>query len=248
MVYHVSRGRVRIIFIIYSALLLIFIQNSALGGEADPERQTNQPIAKWQLKFSVGPNFTIRQFEGFKFFLQRSVSTRGAIRFGIGLDGNYYSYDIDRFNIYPEEHFYRENNRDRKVTIVTTTINYIRYLSGRGSITPFWGIGPVFDFSKDNWNDVSRNPENPPNRNSYNSDTKIFKVGITTIIGAEWRLNNTLNLQIESGLRYLYERMRRDNTSESVSASSTRVTHDSRSSDSIKIISDSVRIGLSLVF
>lgn len=248
MVYYVCGRRVRLIFILYSALLLIFIQNSALGGEADLERQTNQPIAKWQLKFSVGPNFTLRQFEGFKIFLQRSISSKGAVRFGIGLRGYYYSSDTDRFNVYPEEHFYRENNWDRKETIVTTTINYIRYLNGRGSITPFWGMGPVLDFSKYGWKDILRYPENEPIGNSYDSDTKILKVGLTTILGADWRLNKALNIHIEYGLGFHYDYRKYYQTSQNTLTPPIWEYKRNSTKKSYRIIANSVRIGLSLAF
>jgi len=230
---------------------MVIIAAQSAWCQASPQQSRIDDSQKnWQLKFAVGADFIPRQFDGFKFYLQRRISANKAFRFGIGIRG--YTQDAksnDRV-IDPVEIRYRELERDTDLRMIDLDLNYIGYFNSKTAIRPYIGIGPFLNYSLTNLKqlDSGYGDGNSPIRSSGIVDRTVLATGLTTITGAEWRLSRLLVLQVEYSLKFYYERYRRKGTYHNPFNSPERNSEYSNDLDYYRIGAGYIRTGVSIVF
>jgi hypothetical protein len=217
--------------------------------QASPQQSNHDnPQKKWQLKFSVGANFIPRQFDGFKFYLQRGISGNEAVRFGIGIRDYTQSTDRNDRIIISTEEFNRDIDRDIGMRMIALDLNYIAYISSQTDIRPYIGAGPFLDYTLNDHKQFDSGYGDSSLELSDIYKRRVLETGLSAIMGAEWRLSRLLVLQVEYSLRFYYERYRRDITHRNPFPSPEYNFESSDELDSYRVSAGYIRTGVSIMF
>lgn len=244
----IRANRGRIPGILYLVIPVVFLSLQSVWAQDRPAQTNSRSSPKnWQLKFSVGPNLMLNQFDGFKIYLQRGLAGGKALRVGAGLQ----NYDEDRKYEYqytnPLNDYLGRTKRDLNQSMVSMAFDFLRYLKNPTSIMPYLGIGPFIDYSFRKIDQLSRIDE-PPDVTIYEERVKILDAGIRTILGAEWHLKGPLFLHAEYNLRFLYEKNTITYTLKNPGNNPEYVGIISASDNGYRIEPDNIKAGLSIAF
>jgi hypothetical protein len=228
--------------------MVIIAAHSAWCQAFPQQSKLDNPQKKWQLKFSVGADFIPRQFDGFKFYLQRKITDSGALRFGVGLlDYNQNNKRKYRVTDQTGDHN-REVDMGADLQMIDLDFSYIGYFKSRTAIKPYFGVGPFLDYSL---NDIDRSDSGYDTLSqsiTYTSNRKILDAGLIAIMGAEWHLGDLLVLQVEYSLRFYYESFRTERSLNDPRTSPEFTREDTRDFDYYRIHAGNIKTGFSVTF
>ena len=236
--------------ILQPMIMIMLLYTLIIAGETAwcQASQKDIPIENWQLKFAVGSNFIPSRFDGFKIYLQRNLSRRSAVRFGAGLVG--YNLDSERRNMIEDEPFDFEGKTDydRDILYTAFDLSYIRYIKSQTALRSYFGIGPFFESTFFGIDQTYREFGQNPGSSLTDQDYEIFDTGLSTIMGAEWRLNHVLILQVEYGLRFHYIRTRTTYSNRAPMDLPVFIYENTRYYDYYRMDAGSIKTGVSVLF
>lgn len=230
----------------------------------------------WALQFRVAPNFTLTSFQGGIISAMYQLTKRRALRLGVSgsarsddQDGTETSSEETDRLAQPEQNTLAERDEtvDGRLEAYSLGVEtqLIRYLPNDTAIKPYWGYGPMMNYSYSE-SRTSRESENPREVNERNDTSRSATIqrqerttwawGAQGIFGVEWLMHPQISLLAEYGLRAAYVVLR---TEQTVSTSQedrlnaerfirlTQQTNTSRT-DGWRISGEAVRFGVSVYF
>jgi len=232
-------------------LIIMFCGNQVIFSQSSSEEKKNSlEQGSWSLQFQISSNFTLRSFQGTNFSVKRHLSSKSAIRFGIGLlavtnDREEESDENNSFNLA------RKTEIEDNQTQINISSYYIYYPNPHKNINVYFGGGPILGYSDydetRNGTDVIQDTINVQNR--YKNEVKGYSIGILGLIGVEWFVNKDISFHAEYGSSFFYEKSKLETTSTRISTSNnddTKVvtTEDKR----FMFRSNGVKFGISVYF
>ena len=217
----------------FLTVLLFFCVFPALVASAQPG---GGPHAlhddSWALQFSIGPDFTVRSFEGSTLSVKRHTSAEHAWQVGLSLDGNFLHSTMQEADSVGEE----SNSTDLRVQLTARYLTYPLLEAGRQreSIQLFAGAGPLVSYDRDVHS--TQDFDHKRRRTS-------FDVGASGVLGAEWFLKERLSLSAAYESSLAYSRTHIRDTREDDPEGSVK-----RTSSGVRLNAGGVLFGLSVYF
>lgn len=230
----------------------------------------------WALQFRVAPNFTLTSFQGGIISAQYQLTKRHALRLGLSgnvrfddEDGTERSREETDILAQPERNTFAEQNEtvDRRLEGYSLGLEtqLIRYLPNDTAIKPYWGYGPMVNYSYSE-SRTSRESENPREVNERNEtslsttlqrqERRTWAWGAQGVFGVEWFMHSQISLLAEYRLRAEYVVFRTERTSSTSQEDRrnderfVRLTQrtDTLRTNGWRIAGEAVRFGVSVYF
>lgn len=201
----------------------------------------------YALQFAVSDNFNLSSFDGATISLKKQFSEKGAIRLGLSMNFDTEDKDVDIVGYYNGESSIYTRTDKSSISYISVNSFYIFQFPKQNNLTLYYGIGPKFDYSKQN----SKNNYDYEN-NDYierETDLKSFGYGLSSIFGVEWNFYKNFALNAEYGLNMTYSTEKYTYTNKKIYDSET-VETDKNITDgkSFRISNKPVKLGLAVYF
>ena len=208
--------------------------------------------ASWSLQFQVGEDFTLHSFQGGLISCKRQFTERSALRLGLGITGKLHDSSKDQIISSTATTTTEKVGADRDDQGIEINAQYVYYILPDRRIKPYYGLGPVFGFSraKDETYAISQSERGDsllqPREWEHEVLRKTWCLGLSGLLGAEWFFTDRISLTAEYGAVLEYERQ----TQQSSYSSTTNDTSTEMESTvkEFKFGPSSVKLGLSVYF
>ena len=189
----------------------------------------------WALSFGIGPNFTLKTFDGTTVSWKRFISDNSAIRVGVSVNARDMDMEVEAVDKTTEQ------THTNTYWDVTLQGHYVRYPVSSSNTRFFWGIGPVVSIH----NEEERYliiVDQDKTTHDRSRDVKQRDVGLSAVLGVEWFPIQDFSLHAEYGqtLSYSWSEGVSDDKDWSFQSTSTR--------EEIQWSPTQVRFGLSVYF
>jgi opacity protein-like surface antigen len=230
--------------------ILIFVNNSLIYSQSDQDSTKNSlKKGSWSLQFQISQNFTLRNFQGSNLSAKKHLSSKSAIRFGIGLSGTMTDREKDLKR--DDTNYLSDETIEDKSTQISLNSYYIYYPHPGKKINLYYGGGPVIAYSKlKSEFDSKEIFQDTLSRDIHDeNDRKSWSIGILALIGVEWFLNQQISIHAEYGSSLSYIRTETEGTRVTITSENEE---DYRSTNTVQkrfsFRSDSVKFGISVYF
>jgi len=220
-------------YTVYTAMFQILMYLSVYSQNFDSSCNSLQKH-KWAVQFAVNGDFSIGAIDGLMFSLKRHLSSKSALRFGIGFSGNAgHSDDIDNgFSTTEKGNF--EN--------INLVCSYLYYFNPKGILNIYFGAGPRLSYQHSY-------RESPDYEFLYLTDyskSNTWSAGVQATFGAECFPLKYLSFFAEYTA---YGEFQRSTFSgNEYNESSNQVINKSGSTTGWRIEANTARLGISLYF
>ncbi len=222
-----------------AVLFLFHLSLNAQGNDSTNSERNSLQKKSWAVQFAVGNDFQITSFQGLTFSLKYHLSTRSALRFGVGFSGELNDRTVEHSEYgEPTKSIPLEiNNQD-----VHAVFSFLFYPKPEALIKIYFGIGPRFAYS--------HSLHEYPNSTSCGDyvDTYEFSswaAGLEGTFGAEWFPAKILSIFAEYSAYGVYGKSTEDDHGFSCYSGSW---HDKDTSENWEFNGHTARMGLSVYF
>ncbi len=238
-------------FIICSLALAFFTISAAAQTKPDaaPARANSLVSGAWAVQFQVENDFTLEPFNGTMISLKRHLTSRSALRVGVGLDlsatdeSEYVSNSMADTLVTS-----RASDGDVENQAVRLDLLYVRYPNPEATVNWYWGAGPTMRYQHNEGEGTS--PNSDGRTWTSHSESESWGLGVLGCVGAEWFAGRSVSLHAEYFVTLQYTRFdsdQRDHTTGN-ELNPSRSSESHREREGVVFDGANVLLGLSLYF
>ncbi len=189
-----------------SGLFVILLLTSCSFSQTKDSAEEKNSLQKgnWAVQFQVGGNFTLSSFENVMVSLKTHFSPKFALRFGIGLNANYNSQELDF-----REYYYGYTGTDvptcNNSVRITLLAKVLYYFNPKSRLNIFAGLGPVATYS------FSHSERYYVDGYKEYRDAKSIGGGLNGVLGCEVFAFRFLSLFAEYSVSAVFDKSSNDN-------------------------------------
>ncbi len=203
----------------------------------------------WALQFQISQNFTLRDFQGSVLSLKKHLSSKTAIRLGVGVDIQTSDKNSD-FNRFAADTLSISSTEDRNedAQSINLSTQFLYYPSPGKPVKPYWGAGPFIQYGHFKM-DRNRISDLTMDQFIENRNRTDWEFGVSTLIGAEWFATSKISLLAEYGVSFVYSTSESRDVTEQIPNDPTMANRKDvtkNNSDGFAIRALPVRFGLSV--
>lgn len=180
-------------------LVLVFSLISVLNAQNKDTLAFNNYLkgGRWALQFELGTYINTSFLKNVEISLKPQLSRSSAIRLGTSVDLYDRSGESNEFLVAGED------NSSSVGFIVD--LNYIHYINPEERVCFYFGIGPLYEYDYNKYDNVNANSSNGYTfKFEYHTSKKEIYYGGTGLLGMEWFLIERISLIAEYNLAVKY--------------------------------------------
>ncbi len=197
---------------------------------------------KWALQFDLGAFINPTYFKSIELGIKSQLSTRSAVRLGIG------------FNLNSSDGDFSSNSYNtpltRKDYQFAVSLNYLYYLNPKDVVCFYGGVGPVYEYYETASDEVnSDESQGMIFTYEYHRSSRSLYAGAEAVVGVEWFIHERICILGEYNLLFKLGKYSSTNTEiHSSTEFPTEIWVRNQNSNNISFHFNIVKIGLSAYF
>jgi hypothetical protein len=218
-----------------------------MAGEVDSTTHTPFAPGTKAMQFRIGPNFSLKSFQGSLISYQKQLTAKKARRIGISISTDLKKDDNllkdERYNLSDSNYTTVKYTGSKVDNSLNLSISYqiIKNESFRSGFFLYWGFGPILKFDRKKYHIFKLGEDSHDKYLTTN-----IQLGLASVVGVEWFIKENMSLLAEYDPIMLAGYEHNENHFEEHYPSGVYQKRDVTSEGSSFSISSDVKLGISI--